>query len=92
MARELEGAKKELDKLFPHGFKYGGATMRERQRDIRRRRQRREKRLKARIHELVAHASSNLKKKPTAVVEETLVEKKIIHRKPAAKASKKGRE
>lgn len=63
--------------------------MRERERDIRRRRQRREKRLKARIHELVAHASSNPKKKPTAVIEEVIVEKKIIHRKPAAKVSKK---
>ncbi len=66
--------------------------MRERERDIRRRRQRREKRLKARIRELTAQASSNPQKKPAVLIEEVKVEKKIIHRKPAAKASKKGGE
>ncbi|MBI5328133.1 MAG: hypothetical protein HZB80_07570 [Deltaproteobacteria bacterium] len=66
--------------------------MRERERDIRRRRQRREKRLKARIRELMTHASSNPHKKPAVVIEEVKVEKKIIHKKPAAKASKKDKE
>lgn len=62
--------------------------MRERNREIRRRRQRREKRIKARIKALIAQSKSIPQKRTTEITEEAKEEKKIIHRKPAAKVIK----
>lgn len=66
--------------------------MRERERDIRRRRHRREKAKKARIMALIAQAGKNPKKKPAEASHEVKEEKKIIHKRPAAKVIKPAKE
>lgn len=54
--------------------------MRERERDIRRKRQRREKAKKARIKILIAQSKTEIVKKNTEVAEE-IKEKKVVQRK-----------
>ncbi|MBI5047721.1 MAG: hypothetical protein HZB54_02050 [Deltaproteobacteria bacterium] len=66
--------------------------MRERDRDIRRRRHRREKAKKAKIRALIAQSKSGQKKKPAEAVQEVKEEKKVIHRKPAVKIVKPAKE
>ena len=62
--------------------------MRERDRDIRRRRHRREKAKKARIRALIAQSKSTLKKKSPEALQEVKEEKKVIQKRPAARIVK----
>ncbi|MEK7842091.1 MAG: hypothetical protein AAB197_05395 [Deltaproteobacteria bacterium] len=66
--------------------------MRERDREIRRRRARREKAKKERIRALIAQSGTNPKKKPAEAVSGLKEEKKIIKRKAATKVIKPAQE
>lgn len=66
--------------------------MREKGREIRRRRRRREKARKVKIRALIAQAGANPKKKPAEAVSGLKEEKKIIKRKAATKIIKPAQE
>ena len=66
--------------------------MRERDREIRRRRTRREKAKKAKIRALIAQAGTNPKKKPAEALREVKEEKKIIQRRAATNVIKHAQE
>ena len=66
--------------------------MRERDKEIRRRRYRREKAKKARVRALIAQSKSSLKKKSSEVLQEVKEEKKVIQKRPAAKIVKPGKD
>lgn len=66
--------------------------MRERDREIRRRRHRREKAKKARIRALMAQSKSGLKKKSPEALQQVKEEKKVIQKRPAARIVKPGKD
>ncbi|MEK7828855.1 MAG: hypothetical protein AAB256_03630 [Deltaproteobacteria bacterium] len=66
--------------------------MRERDREIRRRRARREKAKKARVRALIAQAGAKPKKKPAEALHGVKEEKKIIQRRAATKVIKPAQE